>query len=233
MTDRADPNRTGSRRQPRPRLTVDAGIPGAFDGETVTRRRFMTGSTHALGAIAVSAIALPALGFALGPVFQRTATTWQPVGAPSEFPNDTYVQRVITIASGVGEAGNSTVYMRTRNPSIDTEPADEFNQFIAISSRCAHVGCPVAYVAAAQSFVCPCHGGVYDRRGLRVGGPPPRPLDRFFTRVRDGQVEIGPRYSVNSQLKRFSPRDPGEALDGIGQYLYPPRFSTAPFPNGA
>jgi hypothetical protein len=32
-------------------------------------------------------------------------------------------------------------------------------------------------------------------------------------------VEVGPRYSVNSQLRRFSPRDPGETLDGVGPYL--------------
>ena len=31
------------------------------------------------------------------------------------------------------------------------------------------------------------------------------------------------RFSVNSELQRFSPRDPGEPLDGIGQYLYPSR----------
>ena len=51
-----------------------------------------------------------------------------------------------------------------------------------------------------------------------------RPLDRFYTRV-DGnrEVELGPRFSVNSELQRFSPRDPGEPLDGIGQYLYPSR----------
>lgn len=226
MTDGPDPTHSDAPAPSRGQLAADAGYPGAFEGETVTRRRFMGGATHALGAVAVSAIALPALGFAVGPVFTRTATTWQPVGAPSEFPDDTYVQRTIAIASGVGEAGDSTVYVRTRNPRIDTEPADDFNRFVAISSRCAHVGCPVAYVAAAQSFVCPCHGGVYDRRGLRVGGPPPRPLDRFFTRVRDGQVEIGPRYSLNSELRRFSPRDPGESLDGIGQYVYPARFST-------
>ena len=53
-----------------------------------------------------------------------------------------------------------------------------------------------------------------------------RPLDRFYTRVnRSGQVELGPRFSVNSELRRFSPRDPGEPLDGIGQYLYPSRPS--------
>jgi menaquinol-cytochrome c reductase iron-sulfur subunit len=88
----------------------------------------------------------------------------------------------------------------------------------------------VNWVAAAERFICPCHGGVYDIRGVRTGGPPPRPLDRFYTRVAGGRLEVGPRFSVNSELRRFSPRDPGESLDGIGQYLYPPRFTTAPPP---
>ena len=46
-----------------------------------------------------------------------------------------------------------------------------------------HLGCPVRYVEAAQRFICPCHGGVYDFRGMVAGGPPVRPLDRFFTRL--------------------------------------------------
>ncbi len=37
----------------------------------------------------------------------------------------------------------------------------------------------------------------------------------------NGRVMLGPRYSVNRELRRFSPRDPGEPLDGIGQYAYP------------
>jgi hypothetical protein len=74
---------------------------------------------------------------------------------------------------------------------------------------------------------------VYDFRGIRTGGPPPRPLDRFYTLIRDDNVLIGPRYSVNNELRRFSPRDPGQPLDGIGQYLYPARFSTPPAPPGA
>ena len=79
------------------------------------------------------------------------------------------------------------------------------------------------WVDAAERFICPCHGGVYDLLGRRVGGPPVRPLDRFYTRVNGEQVEVGPRFSVNSELRRFSPRDPGEPIDGIGQYLYPSR----------
>ena len=71
-----------------------------------------------------------------------------------------------------------------------------------------HLGCPVRFVEAAERFICPCHGGVYDFTGKVDGGPPVRPLDRFYTRVRNGQLEVGPRYSVNEELKRFSPRDP-------------------------
>jgi menaquinol-cytochrome c reductase iron-sulfur subunit len=217
--------------QRKQRTTQDERIPGAFEGETLTRRRFMTGAAQSTGAIATAAIVLPAIGFAVGPIFERLPTTWQPVGRTTEFPDDNYVPRVINLTpDNIGEIGKTTIFVRRRNPAIDTEPADRWNQYVALTSRCAHVGCPVAFVSAARSFVCPCHGGVYDFRGIRVGGPPPRPLDRFFTRVRNGQLEIGPRYSVNRNLKRFAPRDPGEPLDGIGPILYPARPTTAKFP---
>lgn len=214
----------------RRRTTEEARIPGAFEGETITRRRLMTGGAHALGGVAAAAMVLPVLGFAIGPVFERAAVTWQPIGAPDEFTGDTFVTRTIVIAAGVGEAGKSTVYVRRRVEGLDTEPADRYNRFLALTSRCAHVGCPVAFTAPAAAFICPCHGGVYDLRGRVIGGPPPRPLDRFYTRVRNGLVEVGPRYSVNSELKRFSPRDSGESLDGIGPYIYPPRLTTPQLP---
>ena len=54
------------RRDPKSKYTLDRGMPGAFEGETVTRRRFMTLTAHGAGAVAVSAFALPALGFAAG-----------------------------------------------------------------------------------------------------------------------------------------------------------------------
>lgn len=218
------------RRQTKSKYTADRNIPGAFEGETVTRRRFMTGTTHAAGIVAASAFLLPALGFAAGPIFEKHNMRWQAVGTPDEFPTDTYVPKTITIVEGIGQAGKSTVYMRKRNPQLDKDKPDVFNQYVAISTRCMHLGCPVKFVEAASRFICPCHGGVYDFAGLVVGGPPVRPLDRFYTRVRNGQIEVGPRYSVNRELRRFSPRDPGEPLDGIGQYLYPSRPSVRKIP---
>jgi quinol---cytochrome c reductase iron-sulfur subunit, bacillus type len=220
------------RRKPqKSKYTSDRLIPGAFEGETVTRRRLMGLTVQGAGLVAVATFTLPALGFAVGSaVFERPDVTWEAVGAPDEFPDDTYLPRVVTTVAGIGEVGKTTVYVRAYNADIDGEKDPDIpggGDFVAISTRCMHLGCPVRFVAASQRFICPCHGGVYDFTGKVTGGPPVRPLDHFYTRVTDGQVEIGPRYSVNSEFNRFpSYRDPAQALDGIGQYIYPGRFST-------
>ncbi|HEV3391334.1 MAG TPA: Rieske 2Fe-2S domain-containing protein [Solirubrobacteraceae bacterium] len=219
-------------RETKSKYTLDRGIPGAFEGETVTRRRLMVLGANGVGAVAAAAFTLPALGFAIAPIFKREAWTWQAIGTPADFTQAIYQTKVITITPGIGEAGNTIAYVRQRNPAIDTEPEDQYNHWVALSDRCMHLGCPVRYVQAAERFICPCHGGVYDFRGMVAGGPPVRPLDRFYTRLNPNTnlVEIGPRYSVNSELQRFNPRFPGEPLDGIGQFLYPSTFDTSKRP---
>jgi menaquinol-cytochrome c reductase iron-sulfur subunit len=214
----------------KPKTTVEAKIPGAFEGETVTRRRFMTSTVHVAGGVAAAAFTLPALGVAVGPMFEKKKVTWEAVGPVGDFPDDTYIPRTLTIEPGIGDVGKTTVYIRKYNTKLDTQPKDEYNDYIAISTRCMHLGCPARFVAASQRFICPCHGGVYDFQGKVAGGPPVRPLDRFYTRVRNGAVEVGPRFSLNSELRRFSPRDPGQPLDGIGQYVYPARPSARKLP---
>ena len=226
------PRSNDKNRKKEPAYTVDRGAAGAFEGETVTRRGLMTGGALAAGGIAGAAFGLPALGFALGPMFEDgTPEPWQDVGAEGDFNAKSYVPRTINIIADIGEAGKSTVYVRKRDPKLDKpSPSDKPGQkpdpYVAISTRCAHLGCPVRYIQASSRFVCPCHGGVYSSQGEVEGGPPVRPLDRFFTRVVNGRVEIGARYSVDKQGRRYSPRDPSQHLDGLWKYLYPARPST-------
>ena len=217
-------------RKKKPKTTAEAKIPGAYEGETVSRRRFMTTSAHTAGGIATAAFTLPALGMAFGPVFEKHEQQWEVVGPTADFPDDTYIPRTLTISRGIGEVGKTTVYVRKYNDKLDHEAKDEYNDYVAISTRCMHLGCPVRYVEASERFICPCHGGVYDIEGTVSGGPPVRPLDRFYTRVRSGNVEVGPRYSLNSELRRFSPRDPGMPIDGVGQYVYPARPTVRKIP---
>lgn len=221
MADRKPPKPSGRES----RYTADSGAAGAFEGETMTRRGLMTGGALAAGGIASAAFALPSLGFALGPLFEDgVPNSWQDVGPEADFDPTTYVPKVKNIDAAASEAGKTTIYVRRRDPERDSALDDL--PYVAVTTRCTHLGCPIRYYEAAERFVCPCHGGVYDFEGKVAGGPPVRPLDRFETRVVGGRVEVGERFSLNSKLERFSPRDPSSHLDGLWQYLYPARPST-------
>src|SRR5438270_10451424 len=126
-------------RETKSKYTAGRNIPGTFEGETVTRRRLMNLWANGVGAVATAAFALPALGFAIAPIFKRQSWQWQPIGRPSDFPKDAYMTKVIPTAEGIGEAGNTIAYVRARNPSIDKEPEDQYNRFVALSSRCMHL----------------------------------------------------------------------------------------------
>jgi Rieske Fe-S protein len=193
----------------------------------MTRRTAFTRLGGALGGIAGAVVVLPAVGFAVAPIFKQEQVIWEPVGSTDSFTADTYRPVILTIAEDIGESGKTTAYVRRGSENLEEEPTS----FIAVSTRCAHLGCPVRFVQAAGNFICPCHGGVYDFQGKVLGGPPVRPLDRFQTRVRGGKVEVGPRYSVTSQLEPVRARDPGEFVGGVWDYIYPPRPSVPPPPN--
>jgi menaquinol-cytochrome c reductase iron-sulfur subunit len=48
------------------------------------------------------------------------------------------------------------------------------------------------------TFLCPCHLGEYNEKGINIGGPPPRPLDIFKPIIQNGKVYI----NVFSPIKR-------------------------------
>jgi menaquinol-cytochrome c reductase iron-sulfur subunit len=216
-----------SRKDDRSRYTADRQMPGAYEAETVSRRRFFTGGALAAGGLATAAFGLPALGFALAPAFTRTEPhSWQDVGPEADFNDETYTPKVIDLVAGIADSGKTPVYVRRYNRAIDGAKGSDL-RYVAISNRCTHVGCPVHYVQAAAMFLCPCHGGVYGARGQVMGGPPVRPLDRFYTRVAAGRVQVGARFSLDSHFNRFPhPRDPSQHLDGLWKYLYPARPTT-------
>ena len=217
------------RKEPKSKYTARSGMPGAFEGETVTRRRLMTLTAHGAGAVAASAFPLPALGFAAGSaLFERPPGDWEAVGPPEDFPDDTYIPRVITDVAGIGQVGKTTVYVRAQpehrrppNPPATTSSSSRSRRAACTSAARSATSRPRSASSARATAASTTSAATVD------GGPPVRPLDRFYTRVRNGQVEVGPRYSVNGEFRRFpSYRDPGQDLDGIGQYLYPGRFST-------
>ena len=171
-------SRTGPRPQPRGERAKPEP-PGYFEGESMTRRRAFTIAAQGVGGIAGAAIVLPAVGFAVAPIFHRGKERWEAVGPVERLRRETPTAR----SSSPKPRGSATparrppTCARARSSSARTR-----SEIVAVSNRCAHLGCPVRFVEAAGNFICPCHGGVYDFQGKRIGGPPVRPLDHFQTR---------------------------------------------------
>lgn len=77
---------------------------------------------------------------------------------------------------------------------------------LALYWKCPHLGCTVPWNTAADEFHCPCHGSVYDRHGVLIAGPAPRPMDLMPMSVQpDGSVIVD--TNPNSLIHRsgFSP----------------------------
>jgi cytochrome b6-f complex iron-sulfur subunit len=64
------------------------------------------------------------------------------------------------------------------------------DEVVAFSRRCTDLGCLVSWSKDHEQFLCPCHQGVYDKTGLNIAGPPPRPLDRFQIVKKGGQLYV-------------------------------------------
>jgi glycine/D-amino acid oxidase-like deaminating enzyme/nitrite reductase/ring-hydroxylating ferredoxin subunit len=56
---------------------------------------------------------------------------------------------------------------------------DEGGRLHAISTRCTHVGCQVAFNAAETTWDCPCHGSRFTVDGDILNGPATAPLERY------------------------------------------------------
>ena len=81
----------------------------------------------------------------------------------------------------------------------------------------------------AQSFGCPCHGGLYDAEGNRRAGPPVRSLDRFMFSIKRNHLILGQIYAVGhvdgvgatATIQKYPWATPGTHVNGIEAWLYP------------
>jgi len=54
---------------------------------------------------------------------------------------------------------------------------------VALSAVCTHLGCVVKYSESDKMLKCPCHGAKFDITGKVLGGPAPKPLHTFVSRI--------------------------------------------------
>jgi len=207
-----------------------------------TRSRFLEASTLGVGAAIGAIVTLPVLGFTVLPSFTNIEEDEADLGPLENFPENEYVIASYLANPSQGEVTRRTAFVRNNGLTDSGEPS-----FTILYSRCVHLGCPVQpngpideanakevdgvelRPVLAQSFGCPCHGGLYDAEGNRQAGPPVRSLDRLTFSIREGRLVLGELYAVgnvsgtgaNAAISRYPWSVPGTHVDGVEAWLYP------------
>jgi len=156
----------------------DEGLLGPLN-----RRKAIGWLSAGLAALAATLVGVPVIGFLFAPLLEKSPEVWRAVGPVDGFKIGETTEVIFKDPSPLpwaGQVGKRGAWLRRQ----DRE------QFVAFSINCAHLGCPVRWMAEAKLFMCPCHGGVYYADGKVAAGPPPRGLARYDVRLRGGQVEI-------------------------------------------
>jgi len=159
--------------------------PAAPEGppSSASRRGFLLKLALLIQATAAAVIAVPVLGYVLGPFLRRAGQAWVRLDEVERFPEGT-----TRLAS----------YSNPFHSAWDGETAEipcwvrriQGAEFQVFSIHCTHLGCPVRWFEESALFMCPCHGGVFYEDGSRAAGPPPRGLYEYRTKVKNGELWV-------------------------------------------
>jgi len=147
------------------------------------RRNFMKAAIVSIGGLIGAAIGLPAIPYIMGPALQKESDAWIQLGSVGkvELNIPTLFKKTIETQTGwIDTEEEISVYVLT----------SDGQDYVVMSNVCTHLACRVRWIPERDAFFCPCHNGVFSREGNVVDGPPPRPLDRFESKVEDGIIFI-------------------------------------------
>ncbi|HEY6073734.1 MAG TPA: ubiquinol-cytochrome c reductase iron-sulfur subunit [Anaerolineales bacterium] len=156
--------------------------------DAVSRRDFIKVATAAIGGVIGLALGIPAIGYLIDPALRSSGKEgWVPVSKLEDIPIGTPFPFSFTSVQVNGWERTSTnhggfILRRSEDPA----------DMLILNSRCTHLGCTVNWKQDADAYLCPCHDAKFSREGAVLGGPPPRPLDRYTDfRVNDtGVLEL-------------------------------------------
>ena len=95
---------------------------------------------------------------------------------------------MITVGGPVDKFGRNSVtaFVRGRFYLVRLEDGG----FLALSSKCTHLGCSLPWVEKQNKFVCPCHASAFDIAGNVISAPAPRALDTFKVFIENNVVKV-------------------------------------------
>lgn len=157
----------------------------ALEHLSPTRRSFYIGIINGIMGLIGLALAAPAAIYLLFPPKVRKGQEWVEAADLANIPNGTptevsFERRRVDGWKVTNEKATAWV---VKKPD---------NQVVAFTPQCTHLGCAYHWDDPSHTFVCPCHSSVFSIDGKVLGGPAPRPLDRYMTKIDAGKLDIGP-----------------------------------------
>ena len=139
-----------------------------------TRRAFLFKISVLLNAAVGAVLAVPLVGYILGPAMKKSSNTgsWIGIGSINDFPvGETRLTDFRSPVASFDDGDTAKVACWVRRIAE--------RQFQVFAINCAHLNCPVRWFAQSKLFLCPCHGGAYYQDGSRASGPPERGLFEY------------------------------------------------------
>lgn len=157
-----------------PGETGDDSLSAKGKAEAHSRRTFLFKLSLLLNGAVGAVLAVPIIGYLLGPVKRNTPETggWINLGSSSQFPpGETRLAEFVSPVKSLDDGQTAKTACWVRHASDGT--------YQVFAVNCAHLGCPVRWFAQSKLFLCPCHGGAYYESGERASGPPERGLFQY------------------------------------------------------
>jgi menaquinol-cytochrome c reductase iron-sulfur subunit len=150
----------------------------------LSRRGFVTGVVGFLGAVMTAMLGLPVIGYFISPALKKISTDeWVPLGPVADLVQGEPKLYSFTKTKRLGWEATAISY----GVYVIRKNEDDYDVF---SNVCTHLSCRYHWREDLNHFFCPCHNGHYALDGTVVGGPPPRPLDRFEHKIEDGIMSV-------------------------------------------
>lgn len=149
----------------------------------IKRRSFIMKILWGFGALLGLLTMIPVVGALFAPLFRKTPQAWRIIGSIDDFE----IGKTVLVKF---ENANPLPWSGLSKETASWLHRESTDNFIAFAINCTHLGCPVRWMPDAEIFLCPCHGGVYNKDGSYAAGPPPHGLNKYPVRVRNNRVEI-------------------------------------------
>jgi menaquinol-cytochrome c reductase iron-sulfur subunit len=150
-----------------------------------TRRTFYIGFINGAMSLIGLALAVPAAVYLLFPPKLRKEAEWVDTADLSTIPAGTPTEIAF-------ERKRVDGWKTTTEKATAWVVKKPDNEVVAFVPQCTHLGCAYHWDDPSHTFICPCHSSVFSMDGRVLGGPAPRPLDRYMTKIDAGKLEIGP-----------------------------------------